>query len=150
MQKGRHVPCIEPPSEGALFARKPTQTDPTSDRQPQTTDRIGTAASTPPLQFCNTMASNLAARTACRSISKVKSSAWSKVQARALSSAPQSGYTHDEPIPSNYTIDSVKPPQYWAKPDGKCSRIWCYLKLTLRAWFLLLYCNAHNLFMHIL
>jgi len=39
------------------------------------------------------------------------------VQVRTLSTNPNSGYTHDEPIPSNYTITSIKPPQYWAKPE---------------------------------
>jgi hypothetical protein len=40
---------------------------------------------------------------------------------RAFSAAAKSGYTHDEPLHPNYTIDSVKPPKYWAKPDGEYS-----------------------------
>lgn len=30
---------------------------------------------------------------------------------------PRNGETFDEPIPEGYTIDSVKPPKYWSKPD---------------------------------
>jgi len=67
------------------------------------------------------MASNLAARTACRSLGKGKSSALRVAHARAFSAAAKSGYTHDEPLHPNYTIDSVKPPKYWAKPDGEYS-----------------------------
>lgn len=36
---------------------------------------------------------------------------------RSMSTMPRDGNTFDEPIPENYTIDSIKPPQYWAKPD---------------------------------
>ncbi len=66
------------------------------------------------------MASNTAVRFLHQS--KVKAAAaWRlpqlQQQVRGLSAA--SGYTHDEPIPANYTIDSVKPPQYWNKPDGE-------------------------------
>lgn len=30
---------------------------------------------------------------------------------------PRDGNTFDEPIPEGYTLDSVKPPKYWSKPD---------------------------------
>jgi len=63
------------------------------------------------------MASNTAARFLNQG--KLSLSRSTAAAVRALSTAPKSGYTHDESIPANYTIDSVKPPQYWNKPDGE-------------------------------
>lgn len=34
-----------------------------------------------------------------------------------MSTMPRDGTTFDEPIPEGYTLDSVKPPKYWAMPD---------------------------------
>ena len=54
-------------------------------------------------------------RTACRSVSKKPQIGF---VSRSFSSS--AGYTFDEPLHPNYTIQSVKPPKYWAKPaDGK-------------------------------
>lgn len=36
---------------------------------------------------------------------------------RGFSASQESGYTHDEPLHPNHTIDSVKPPKYWGKPE---------------------------------
>lgn len=36
---------------------------------------------------------------------------------RSLSALPRNGYTFDEPIPPNHTLDSVKPPKFWGRPD---------------------------------
>ena len=43
---------------------------------------------------------------------------------RAMSTSvhapPESGYTFHEPLPENYTLESIKPPKYWAEPaDGE-------------------------------
>ena len=36
----------------------------------------------------------------------------------------------DEPIPENYTLDSIKPPKYWAEPeDGEF--LCCYVCIWL-------------------
>ncbi|GFH52287.1 hypothetical protein CTEN210_08763 [Chaetoceros tenuissimus] len=61
------------------------------------------------------MASNIAvARTIGRSL-RLGSAVSKRAQTRSLSAV--SGLSHDEPMHTNYSIDSVKPPQYWSKPE---------------------------------
>jgi hypothetical protein len=64
------------------------------------------------------MASNIAARTVCRSLAKGKLTVLSRIHVRGFSASPDSGYTHDEPLHPNHTINS-KPPKYWGKPEGE-------------------------------
>jgi hypothetical protein len=54
-------------------------------------------------------------RTTCRSVSKKSQLG---IVSRSFSAA-SSGYTFDEPLHPNYTIQSVKPPKYWAKPPDE-------------------------------
>jgi hypothetical protein len=82
------------------------------------------------------MVSNIiVARTVYRSLSRGGTvSATSRLGVRALSSSSSSmsrnkknsGYTFDEPMHPNYSIDSVKPPKYWGKPEGEFSFSFCF------------------------
>jgi hypothetical protein len=80
-----------------------------------------------------TMVSNIiVARTVCRSLTRGTVSASNVLPVRTFSSAPNSsisrkkknsGYTFDEPMHPNYSIDSVKPPKYWEKPEGELHHV---------------------------
>lgn len=68
-------------------------------------------------------------RTACRSVSKKPQMGF---VSRSFSSS--AGYTFDEPLHPNYTIQSVKPPKYWAKPaDGKYLAHIIYIYIFFRS-----------------